>query len=68
MENESDKFIISKLRGEDNTTVVTTRLPDTLVKKLDNITVKTGRNRTQIIIMALEYALDRLEIEEANDG
>lgn len=68
MKNESDKFIISKLHGEDNTTVVTTRLPDKLVKKLDDITVKTGRNRTQVIIMALEYALDRLEIEETKDG
>lgn len=64
MNNRDDKFVISRLRGEDNTTIVTTRLPDRIVIKLDDICAKTGRNRTQVIIMALEFALSRLEIEE----
>ena len=59
----NDKFIITQLRGEDGTAVVTARLPNRLVQKLEEVVIKTGRSRTQVIIMALDYALDRLEIE-----
>lgn len=59
-----DKFVITQLRGEDGTSVVTARLPDRLVQRLEDVVAKTGRSRTQVIIMALEYALDRLEIEK----
>jgi hypothetical protein len=60
----SDKFVITHLRGEDGTTVVTARLPDRLVQRLEDVVIKTSRSRTQVIIMALDYALDRLEIAE----
>ena len=60
----SDKFVVSQLRGEDGTTVVTARMPDRLVQRLEEVVIRTGRSRTQIIIMALDYALDRLEIED----
>jgi metal-responsive CopG/Arc/MetJ family transcriptional regulator len=63
----SDRFVITKLRGEDGTTVVTARLPDRLVQQLEDVVTKTGRSRTQVIIMALDYALDRLEIEEMKE-
>jgi predicted transcriptional regulator len=59
-----DNFVVTQLRGEDGTTVVTARLPDRLVKRLEDVVTKTGRSRTQVIIMALDYALDRLKIEE----
>jgi predicted transcriptional regulator len=62
----NDKFIVTQLRGEDGTTVVTARLPNKLVQRLEDVVIKTGRSRTQVIIMALDYALDRLEIEDAN--
>ena len=60
----NDKFVVTPLRGDDGTAVVTTRLPNRLVQKLEDVVIKTGRNRTQVIIMALDCALDRLEIEE----
>jgi predicted transcriptional regulator len=59
----SENFVISKLRGDDGTTTITARLPDKLVARLEDVVIKTGRSRTQVIILALEYALDRLEIE-----
>jgi metal-responsive CopG/Arc/MetJ family transcriptional regulator len=61
----SEDFIVKKLRGEDDTTVVSARIPNTLMERIEEIIIETGRNRTQIIIAALEYALDRLKIEEA---
>ena len=60
----NDNFVVTQLRGEDGTTVVTARLPDRLVQQLEDVVTKTGRSRTQVIIMALDYALDRLQIEE----
>ena len=65
--DNNEKFVVSKLRGEDNTTVVSTRMPNRLIDKIEEIIIKTGRNRTQIIVMALEYALDRLEIDESDE-
>lgn len=59
-----DKFRITKLRGDDGTAVITARIPERLAQKLEDVVIQTGRNRTQVIIMALEYALDRLVIEE----
>ncbi|MCL2698189.1 MAG: ribbon-helix-helix domain-containing protein [Oscillospiraceae bacterium] len=61
----NEDFVVKKLRGEDGTTNITTRLPNNLIERIEKIVIKTGRNRTQIIIAALEYALDRLKIEEA---
>ena len=63
----SDRFVVTQLRGEDGTSVVTVRLPNRLVQKLEDVVIKTARSRTQIIIMALDYALDRLEIEDAEE-
>jgi predicted transcriptional regulator len=64
----SDNFVVTPLRGEDGTTVVTARLPDRIVQRLEDVVTKTGRSRTQVIIMALDYALDRLKIEELPSG
>ena len=64
-----DKFVVTHLRGEDDTTIISARLPDRIVQRLEDVVRKTGRSRTQVIIMALDYALDRLLIvEEAKKG
>jgi metal-responsive CopG/Arc/MetJ family transcriptional regulator len=39
-------------------------MPNRLVSKIEDVIMKTGHNRSQVIIRALDYALDRLEIEE----
>ena len=62
-----DKFVVTHLRGEDGTSVISARLPDRLVQRLEDVVIKTGRSRTQVIIMALDYALDRLEIVVPKD-
>lgn len=67
MSDKNDKFIIPKLQGEDNTSIITTRMPNKLVKKIEDICADTNRSRTQVIIMALEFALDRLEIIDSRE-
>jgi len=59
-----DGFKLKPLRGDGGYTVVSARLTDDLVKKLDEAAGKTGLSRNKIIQHACEYALDRLEIED----
>ena len=47
-----------------NSAVVSARLPVELIKELDDICKKTGRNRNEIIQMCLEFSVKNIEIEE----
>lgn len=61
----SDKKLIiesKKYRGESS--VVSVRLPDDLVKTLDSIAEETGRTRNEVIQKCLTYAIENLEIKE----
>ena len=46
--------------------VVSTRLPNELVNRLDKIAEQTGRTRNEIMQMCLEFAVENLEIKENN--
>lgn len=46
------------------TSVVSTRLPDTVIEELDAIAQKTGRSRNELIQMCIDFALENLEIKE----
>lgn len=61
------KLIITtkKYRGE--TVVVSSRLTNELVEKLDKIAEKTGRTRNEIVQLCLEFAVENLEIKENNN-
>ena len=61
-----DGFKLKPLRGDGSYTVVSARLTDELVKQLDEVAGKTGLSRNKVIQLACEYALERLEIEDAN--
>lgn len=39
-------------------------MPTELVRKLDNVSNKTGHTRNELIQRCVEYALDKLEIVE----
>ncbi|MCL2446531.1 MAG: ribbon-helix-helix domain-containing protein [Oscillospiraceae bacterium] len=57
-----EKFKLKPLRGDGGYTVVSARLTDEIVAKLDETAGKTGMSRNKVIQLACEYALDRLEI------
>lgn len=60
----SDKKLIilaKKFRGESS--VVSVRLPNELIKHIDEIAQKTGRTRNEIIQICLEFAAENLEVE-----
>ena len=59
-----EKLVISSKKYRGDSTVVSIRLPDELVKKLDTIADKTGRTRNEVIQKCLAFAVDNLEIKE----
>lgn len=62
--NLADKklFIPSK-RYKGDTSVVSARLPNELIKDLDRVAEITGRNRNEIIMLCLEFAIENLETD-----
>lgn len=48
-------------KGE--TSVVSARLPNSMIKELDRIAEHTGHNRNELIMLCLEYAIDNLETD-----
>lgn len=60
---DEKKLIISPKKYKGETSVVSTRLPVEMIKNLDSIAEKTGRNRNEIIMLCLEYAIDNLIIK-----
>lgn len=52
------------LRGDDGHKVVSVRMPDDLVERLDELSVSTNRSRNELINMLLSAALDIVKVEE----
>ena len=57
------KLFIPSKRYKGDTSVVSARLPNELIKDLDRIAENTGRNRKEIIMLCLEFAIDNLETD-----
>ena len=60
----NEKLIISSKKYRGDSTVISIRLPDELVKALDKIAEETGRTRNEVIQKCLGFAVDNLEIKE----
>lgn len=59
-----EKLVISSKKYRGETSVISIRLPDELVKSLDAVAEETGRTRNEVIQKSLVFALDNLEIRE----
>jgi predicted transcriptional regulator len=57
------KLFIPSKRYKGDTSVVSARLPNELIKDLDRIAEDTRRNRNEIIMLCLEFAIDNLETD-----
>lgn len=56
------KLIISSKKFKGETAVISARLPNDLIKRIDDICQTTGRTRNEIIQMCLEFSVDNIEI------
>ncbi|MBE5774911.1 MAG: CopG family transcriptional regulator [Clostridiales bacterium] len=57
-----NKFIITP--KEDKTVTMTIRIDRVLQEKYNELSAKTNRSRNELINMALQYALDNMEMKE----
>lgn len=61
------KLEIEAKKYKGDSSVVSTRLPVEMVKKIDDVAEKTGRTRNEIVLMCLEFALDNLIVKEGKE-
>lgn len=57
-----EKFIITP--KEDKAVTMTIRIDRTIQEKYNELSAKTNRSRNELINMALQFALDHMEIKE----
>lgn len=55
-------FVISAKKFRGDSSVISVRLPNDLILRLDEIAEKTGRTRNEIVQKCLEFSVDHLEI------
>lgn len=51
-------------RGDDGCKVVSVRMKDELIERLDDLSVKTNRSRNELINILLNAAVDIVKIED----
>lgn len=58
-----EKFIITP--REDKTVTMTIRIDRTLQEQYNDLSARTNRSRNELIGMALQYALDHMELKDS---
>ena len=66
MDNNLNKKLIIRPRRDalGKTAVVSVRLSEDTIKRLDDITTRTGHSRNELIQMCVEFGLENMEIKE----
>ena len=60
-----NKFVVHPRRPAfGKTSVVSARVPDDMIKRLDEISKETGRTRNELISLCIDFALKNIEISE----
>ena len=57
-----EKFIVTP--REDKTVTMTIRIDRVLQERYNDLSARTNRSRNELIGMALQYALDHMELRE----
>ena len=56
------KLVISSKKFRGDSSVVSVRLPNDMIEKLDTIAEQTGRTRNEIIQKCLAYSIENIEV------
>ena len=51
-------------KGDDGHKVVSVRMKENTIERLDELSKRTNRSRNELISMALQYALDHMELKD----
>lgn len=65
---EEKKLTVKKKKYGGSSSVVSLRMPDKLVSKIDKVAGETGRTRNDLIIRFIDFALDNLVIEKETES
>lgn len=60
----NEKLVISSKKFRGDSAVLSVRLPDDMIEKLDEIAAKTGRTRNDIIQKCLAFSIENLKIND----
>ena len=59
------KLIITPKKYTGKTSVVSTRLPDEMIKELEALSARTGKSRNELLVTMTAFALDNIEISDS---
>lgn len=59
-----NKLVISSKKFRGDSSVVSVRLPNDMIEKLDAIAKQTGRTRNEIIQKCLAYSIENIEVAD----
>lgn len=59
--DDNKKLVIPPKMFKGETSVISSRLPNDMIKAIDEIAECTGRNRNEVITMCLEYAITNID-------
>jgi Ribbon-helix-helix protein, copG family. len=65
MAEEIKITVKSTRKGDDGYKVVSVRMKDETIERLDTLSAKTNRSRNELINILLESAIDIVKVEEA---
>ncbi|MCD7805142.1 MAG: ribbon-helix-helix domain-containing protein [Clostridiales bacterium] len=60
---DEKKLIIQAHKYSGENTIVSVRLPKDMLADIDAVASKTGRTRSEIMLLSLEFALKHMEIQ-----
>ena len=59
------KLTIPKKKYTESSTVISMRIPKDMLREIDALSQEKGRTRNEVLTIALEFALEHLNEEEA---
>ncbi|MGL5972926.1 MAG: hypothetical protein ACRCZK_04370 [Oscillospiraceae bacterium] len=68
MNMHNTRLVISPKKYRGDTSIVSIRLPNEIIKTLDIISEKTDRNRNEIVMICLDFSIDNIEIVDIKDN
>ena len=55
--------LVIKKRGEDGYRIITVRIREETLAELDRLAAESNRSRNELICIALQYALEHMELQ-----
>jgi metal-responsive CopG/Arc/MetJ family transcriptional regulator len=63
MKNNTFKIKKKSVKGEDGNKIISVRIKESTLEKLDDFAKQTNRSRNELINILLEHAVENIEVE-----